>query len=127
MARRSSDLSCHVGDSQSTVYLTANPRMLLKTRKVRSKDAILMHCNSGVKVLDRVGYLPGYGTVWYEPTGIYNILSMSRVTKKFRVTFDSEGGNFSGWSYRIGRRDFKSSPTGCIISTRQTGRKSCCY
>ena len=42
--------------------------------------------------MDRIGKLPGYGTVWYEPTGIANILSMSRATKKFRVIFDSEGG-----------------------------------
>ena len=44
--------------------------------------------------MDRIGELPGYGTVWFEPTGIANILSMSRATKKFRVIFDSEGGNF---------------------------------
>ena len=70
-------------DSQSTVDLTTNPRMLLNIRKVRSKDAILVHCNSGVKVVERVGDLPGYGTVWYEPTGIAIILSMSRATKRF--------------------------------------------
>ena len=78
-----------------TVELVANPRMLLDIRKVRSEDAISVHCNSGFKIVDRVGDLPGYGTVWYEPTGIANILSMSRVTKKFRVIFDSEGENFS--------------------------------
>ena len=90
-------------DSQSTVDLIANPRMLLNIRRVRSKDAIHIHCNSGVKVMDRVGDLPGYGTVWYEPTGITNILSMSRATKTFRVIFNSKGRNFSEWSYRTGR------------------------
>ena len=60
---------------------------------VRGKDAIRVHCNSGVKILDRVGDLPGYGTVWYEPTGIVNIFSMSRATKKFRICFYSKGGN----------------------------------
>ena len=52
-------------ESQSTLDLVANPRMLLNIRKVRSKDTICLHCNSGVKVVDRVGDLPGYGTVWY--------------------------------------------------------------
>ena len=70
-------------NSQSTVDLIANPRIFLIIRKVRSKDAIRVHCISEVKVVDRVGDLPGYGTVWYEPTGIANILSMSRATKKF--------------------------------------------
>ena len=88
--------------SQSTVDLIANPKMMVNIRKVRGEDDIWVQCNSGVKIVDRVGDLPGYGTVCYEPTGIANILSMSRVTKKFRVIFDSEGRNFSGWSSRIG-------------------------
>ena len=50
-------------DSQSTVDLISNPKILLNIRKVRIKDAIRVHCNSGVKVVDRVGDLPGYGTV----------------------------------------------------------------
>ena len=90
-------------DSQSTVDLIVNPRMLLNIRKMRSEDDIRVHCNSGVKIVDRAGDLPGYGTVWYEQTGIANILSMSRATKKFWVIFDSEGGNFLGWSYQTGR------------------------
>ena len=109
-------------DSQSTLDLIANPRMLLKIRKVRSEYAIRLHCNSGVKVMDRVGDLPGYGTLWYETTGIANILSMSRATKKFRVIFDSEGRN----CFRMVLPDrgvkFQFSPTGCTILTRRTGR-----
>ena len=69
-------------DSQLTVDLIANPRMFLNIRKVQSKDAIRVYCNSGVKVVDRVVDLPGYGAVWYEPTGIARILSISRATKK---------------------------------------------
>ena len=78
---------------QLKLYLIANPKMPLNIRKVRGKDALRVHCNIGVKIVDRVGDLPGYGTIWYEPTGIANILSMSRATKKFRVVFDSEGRN----------------------------------
>ena len=114
-------------DSQSTVDLIANPRMLLNIRRVRSEGAIRIHCNIGVKVMDRIGKLPVYGTVWYEPTRIANILSMSRATKKFRVIFDSEGGHFLGWSYRTGRSNFRSVPTGCTISTLWTGRTACSY
>ena len=91
--RQAMPLTWFLLESQLTVDLIANPRMLLKNRRVRRKEAIRVHCNSGVKVVDRIGDLPGYGTVWYEPTGIVNILSMLRATKKFRVIFDSEGGN----------------------------------
>ena len=90
-------------DRQSAVNLIAAPKMLLNFRKVRIKDVIRVHCNSGVKVVDRVGDLPGYGTVWYKPTGIVKIISMLRDTKKFRVVFNSEGGDFSGWSFQKGR------------------------
>ena len=75
--------------SQLTVDLIANPNMLLNIRRVRSENAIRVHCDSRVKVVDRISELPGYGTVWYESTGIVNILYMSRATKKFRVIFDS--------------------------------------
>ena len=35
-----------------------------------------------------VGDLPGYGTVLYHPTGIANILSLSRAIKIFTITYD---------------------------------------
>ena len=66
--------------------------MLLNIRKVRSEDALRVHCNSRFKFVDIVSDLTVYGTVWYEPTGIANILSTSRATKKFWVIFNSEGG-----------------------------------
>ena len=65
----------------------------MKIRRVRSEYAIRIHCNSGIKVVDRISELPGYGTVWYEYTGIANILYVLKATKKSRVIFDSEGGN----------------------------------
>ena len=71
--------------------LIANPKMLVNIRKVRGEDAIRVHCNSRVKIVDRVGDLPGYGTVWYKPTRIANILSMSRAKNNFPVVFNIEG------------------------------------
>jgi hypothetical protein len=36
----------------------------------------------------------GYGTVWFNPNGIANILSLNKVTEKgFRVTYDNLNGN----------------------------------
>ena len=83
-------------DSQSTVDLIADPKMLVNIRKVQGKDAIRVHCNIWFKIVDSVGDLPGYGTVLYEPTEVFNILLMSRATEKFRVVFNSKGGIFSG-------------------------------
>ena len=58
------------------------------------KDAIRVHYNRGVKNVYRVGDIHGYGTVRYKLTGIANILLILRATKKFRVVFNREGGNF---------------------------------
>lgn len=42
-----------------------------------------------------VGDLPGYGTAWYNPKSIVNILSLKQVTKKYHVAFNSmHGGSF---------------------------------
>ena len=70
-------------DSQLMLDLIANPKNLLNTRMVRGKGAIHVHCNIRVKIVERVGDLPGYRTVWYKPIGGANILSMSRTTEKF--------------------------------------------
>ena len=60
-----------------------------------------------------VGDLQGYGTVWYHPKGIANILSLHRVAKQFRVTFDSEGDNaFIVWNNECNPRRFIPGPRG---------------
>ena len=112
-------------DSQLTVDLITNPRILLNIRRVRSENTIRVHCNSRVKVVDRIVKLPGYWTVWYKPTGIANILFMLRATKKFRVIFDSEGGYFFRMVLPTGRSNFNSVQTDFNISTRQTRRAAC--
>ena len=50
-------------DSQSTVELIANAKMLVNIRKVRGEDAIKVHCNSRINILDMVGDLSVYETV----------------------------------------------------------------
>ena len=57
--RRAVPLTWLLLDSQSTVDLIANSKMLLNIRKVRREYAIRLYCNSGFKVVDRVGDLPG--------------------------------------------------------------------
>jgi hypothetical protein len=48
-------------------------------------------CNAGLASTNMVGEYGGYGTVWFLEDGIANILSLARVSKKFRVTYDSSG------------------------------------
>ena len=92
--------------SQSKVDLIANAKILVDMRKVWSEDAIRVRCSSGFKIVDRVGDLPGYGNVWYERTGISNILSMSRATNKFWFFSTARAGIILGWLSQTGNRGF---------------------
>ena len=79
-------------DNQSTVDVFHN-EMLLERIRVSENGHMDIHCNAGVTSTNLVGDLPGYGTVWYHPKGIANILSLNKVKAKYRVTYDSTDGN----------------------------------
>ena len=78
--------------------LIANVKILVNIRKVRGKDAIRVNCNSRVDIVDKDDDPPGYRTVWYELTGIANILSMSRSTRNFGLFSKSSAGIVVVWS-----------------------------
>ena len=68
-----------------------------------------IHCTVGVTQTN----LPGYGTLWFHPDGIANILSLSRVKTKYRITFDSDTTNeFIVHKPDGSTRNFKESSRG---------------
>ena len=76
-------------DSQSTVDLFANNKLLSNIHETQDRP-LRCFCNGGVQDSTLKGYLHGYGTVWYNPNSLANILSLANVTKHHRVTFDSD-------------------------------------
>ena len=81
---------CILLDSQSTVNVLYNARLLQNIRKVnRTLD---IHCNTGVASTDMVGDLPRYGKVGYHPTGISNILLLSRPVNGNEFRMHKENG-----------------------------------
>lgn len=78
-------------DSELSIDVFCNGDLLTDIHE--SKSELRIRCNAGVKTTNQRGYLSGYGWVWYFPQGIANILSLSRVSEQFRVTFDSASGN----------------------------------
>jgi Reverse transcriptase (RNA-dependent DNA polymerase)/Zinc knuckle len=79
-------------DNQSTVDVVSNSELLVDIHE--GLGSMTIYCNAGSTKTTLVGELPGYGTVWYNPNGIANILSVSRVIDRgYKVTFDSQDRN----------------------------------
>jgi hypothetical protein len=72
--------------------LFSNRNLLTNIR--RSPTRMRVRCNAGWRSTNMVGDLPGYGTVWYDPRSIANILSLSKVNQKYHVRYDSSDGKF---------------------------------
>ena len=79
-------------DSQSTVDIFCNPHMLRNIR--RTSEGMRIHCNAGSRLTNLVGNLPGYGTVWYNPNAIANILSLRQVQHRYHISYDSSHRRF---------------------------------
>ena len=79
-------------DSQSTVDIFCNPQLLKNIR--RTPKGMRVHCNARSRLTNLVGDLPGYGTVWYDPKAIANILSLWRVRDHYHITYDSSHRKF---------------------------------
>jgi hypothetical protein len=58
-----------------------------------TKQQITMTTNAGTKVIGMEGHVEGFGKVYYDPTMMANIIGLSAMAQKYRVTFDSEVEN----------------------------------
>ena len=75
-------------DTHSTVSVFNNPNMLENIR--RTNEKLTLVTNEGKHETDMIGTLKNFGTVWYSPTSLANIMSMSEVRKVCRVTMDTK-------------------------------------
>ncbi len=75
-------------DSQSTVSVFRNKHLLSQVRE--STRHLKVFTNGGTQTSSMVGEVRNFGTVWYNPQSLANILSLAEVRKKFRVTMDTD-------------------------------------
>lgn len=78
-------------DNQSTADVISYKKLLTNVREV--PGSLTIHTQTGKGQTNLMGTLPGYGDVWYHPTGIANILSLAKVAKTRLVTYNSQDGN----------------------------------
>ena len=98
-------------DSQSTVDIFCNPRLVENIRRV--KDRMKIQCNAGTQVTNLVGDLPGYGPVWFNSRAIANVLSLKLVKENYHIQYDSdEKDGFMVTKPNSERFNFIQSPSG---------------
>jgi hypothetical protein len=106
-------------DSQSTTDAYSNPELLKDIHEVRG--SLTIHTQTGKAVTKLKGTVPGYGTVWFCPSGIANILSLANVAKTMEVKFDSSSGNQFEVTKADGKkRIFKQSEHGLYYYDMRT-------
>lgn len=106
-------------DSQSTTDAFSNPSLLKDIHEV--PGSLTINTQAGKCVTKLRGTVPGYGEVWFCPNGIANILSLARVIKTRKVTFDSTDGNQFTVTKNDGtNRVFEQSDTGLYYFDMQS-------
>jgi hypothetical protein len=99
-------------DNQSTVDEFANGDMLKDIHQV--DDEMVIALNGGSNVTLEMGMLPGYGLVWYDPVGIANIVSLSKLKEKYHVLFNSDSNIFVVTKPDGTMFEFKQSESGLL-------------
>ena len=100
-------------DNQSTVHIFRNTMFLVNVRQTKKK--LRLQTNTGDAIIDEIGDLPGFGTVWVHHNGIANILSLEWVATMPKYFID--------YSNRTQTRDFRvESPDGKVLSFIPNGR-----
>ena len=88
------------------MYVFLNRRLLKNIIKSYIALAILLigvHTTTNLQ-----GGILGYGTVWFHLGGIYNIMSLSKVAEKYRVSYNRTGENkFLVYLPRVEVRSFR--------------------
>jgi hypothetical protein len=74
-------------DSQSTISVFKNKHFLNNIRN--STSPLKVYTNGGTQTSTLVGDVTNFGTVWYNPQSLANILSLADVRKICRVTMDT--------------------------------------
>jgi len=75
-------------DTQSNCDIFCNGDLLQDIRDFNGPP-LKLESNGGTMLTSLVGDIPNYGTVWYNPESLANILSFANVRKKFNVTMST--------------------------------------
>ena len=89
-----SKFNMHGQDAEDILIDTGSTHSVFKSKNMLTNMKMAPHrlrafTNGGHQDSTMLGDLPGFFTVWYNPQSLVNILSMSDVRKRFRITADT--------------------------------------
>ena len=91
-------------DSQSTTTVICNKKFVTDIRD--SNETLSLKSNGGIMRITQQATLKGFeGPVWHSPNAIANILALSDVKRKYRVTYDSDESRFVVHREHTGKSD----------------------
>ena len=112
-------------DSESTVSIFCNKRLLKNIRHCGDPDGLRIYSNGGHQDTHLIGDLPGFGVVWYIKQSLVNILSLAAVRKICRVTMDtSEEAALVVHKHNGQKLAFMESSNGLYFYDTSKGRKT---
>ena len=88
-------------DNQANINMFCNPDLLTNIRK--GPRTMTVHCQAGSTSTDLIGfYKPLNITVWYNPDGIANVLSLSKLVRlnKAKIQYNSDKNEFIATSVK---------------------------
>eukprot|EP00536_Pseudo-nitzschia_multiseries_P010890 jgi/Psemu1/27327/gm1.27327_g len=88
------DLNWILLNSESSLNLIANPKLVNNIRVAPNGNFMNIHSNSGVSQTNLIADLPGFGIVWFYTNELVpNVLSLALVSDQCRVTMDTNIDN----------------------------------
>ena len=76
-------------DAQSNCDILKNKDLLQDIHEKPGERLVLKSNGNGDICTSQVGYIKGYGEVWFNEQSMANILSFANVRKKFKVTIST--------------------------------------
>lgn len=84
---------CHIlADNQSTVNIFNNAKLLTNIRK--AERPMTIKGIGGELTATLVGDFGGFGVVYYHPDALANVLSFADLSKKYKVSYDNDKGDY---------------------------------
>ena len=77
-------------NSQSMINIFNNKLLFKSIRQCKKGESVRCFYNGGYQDTNEIGEVPGIGLVYYNPKSLANILSLSQIDSKYRVTYHSK-------------------------------------